>query len=82
MQLTSDNHVIMSPECKTVSLQQFHAVMASGSLVSSTAPTHGASRSSLWLPIDLFLEDTMEGFVVATTSAAETLSGIQSTLIL
>lgn len=76
LQLTSDNHVIMSPECKTVSLQQFHAVMASGSLVSSTAPTHGASRSSLWLPIDLFLEDTMEGFVVATTSAAETLSGL------
>ncbi|CAI9288624.1 unnamed protein product [Lactuca saligna] len=76
LQLTSDNHVIMSPECKTVSLQQFHAVMASGSLVSSTAPTHGASRSSFWLPIDLFLEDTMEGFVVATTSAAETLSGL------
>ncbi|KAI3526782.1 hypothetical protein L1887_06045 [Cichorium endivia] len=76
LQLTSNSHVLLSPQCKTISLQQFHAAMASGSLVSSIGPSHGASRSAIWLPIDLFLEDTMEGFVVATTSAAETLSGL------
>lgn len=75
LQLTSDNHLLLSRECKTISLQQFHAVMASGSLVSSAGPSHGASRSAIWLPIDLFLEDTMEGSMVATTSSAETLTG-------
>ena len=75
MQLTSDSRVLLSPDYKTISLQQFHAVMASGSLVSSTGASHGATRSAIWLPIDLFLEDTMERFVVATTSVAETLSG-------
>ncbi|KAI3668203.1 hypothetical protein L6452_43280 [Arctium lappa] len=76
LQLTSDSCVLLSRECKSISLQQFHALMASGSLVSSTGPSHGASRSTIWLPIDLFLEDTMVGSVVATTSAAETLAGL------
>ncbi|KAI3805972.1 hypothetical protein L1987_21860 [Smallanthus sonchifolius] len=76
LQLTSDNHVLLSKECKTVSLQQFHAVMASGSLISSAGQSYGANRSAVWLPLDLFLEDTMDGFVVATTSAAETLTDL------
>ncbi|XP_076901146.1 mediator of RNA polymerase II transcription subunit 33A-like [Bidens hawaiensis] len=75
LQLTSDNRVLMSKECKASSLQQFHAVMASGSLISSAGPgqSYGASRL---LPLDLFLEDTMDGYVVATTSAAETLTDL------
>ncbi|KAM0064649.1 putative mediator of RNA polymerase II transcription subunit 33A/B [Helianthus debilis subsp. tardiflorus] len=76
LQLTSDNRALVSLECKMVSLQQFHAVMASGSLVSPAGPTHNSSHSVIWLPIDLFLEDIMEGTVVATTSAAETLTGL------
>ncbi|XP_024981097.1 mediator of RNA polymerase II transcription subunit 33A-like [Cynara cardunculus var. scolymus] len=76
LQLTSDSRVLLSRECKTISLQQFHAVMACGSLISSAGQSHGASRSATWLPIDLFLEDTMDGYVVATTSAAETLTGL------
>ncbi|KAJ0699236.1 putative mediator of RNA polymerase II transcription subunit 33A/B [Helianthus annuus] len=76
LQLTSDNRVLLSKECKTSSLQQFHAVMASGSLVSSAGQSYSACRSAIWLPIDLFLEDTMDGFVVATTSAAETLTDL------
>ncbi|KAI7752371.1 hypothetical protein M8C21_032634 [Ambrosia artemisiifolia] len=76
LQLTSDNRALVSLECKTVSLQQFHAVMASGSLVSSASPSHNASHSVIWLPLDLFLEDIMEGTVVSTTSAAETLTGL------
>ena len=75
LQLTSDSCLLMDRECKSISLQQSHALMASGSLVSSTGPSHGASRSAVWLPIDLFLEDIMEGCMVATTSAAETLAG-------
>ncbi|KAI3742728.1 hypothetical protein L1987_60422 [Smallanthus sonchifolius] len=76
LQLTSDNRALVSRECKTVFLQQFHAVMASGSLVSSAGPYHNASHSAIWLPIDLFLEDIMEGTIVASTSAAETLTGL------
>lgn len=75
LQLTSDNSALLSKECKTISLQQFHALMASGSLISSAGQSYGASRSAIWLPLDFFLEDTMDGFVVATTSAAETLTG-------
>lgn len=75
LQLTSDNTALVSGKCRTVSLQQFHAVMASGSLVSSASPSHNASHSAIWLPIDLYLEDIMEGTVVATTSAVETLTG-------
>ncbi|KAJ9543363.1 hypothetical protein OSB04_023070 [Centaurea solstitialis] len=76
LQLTSDSRLPLSRECQTISLQQFHAVMACGSLISSSGQSHGASRSAIWLPIDLFLEDTMDGYVVATTSAAETLTGL------
>lgn len=75
LQLTSDTRRLLSRECKTSSLQQFHAVMASGSLISSAGQCHGASHSALWLPIDLFLEDTMDGSQVVATSAAETLTG-------
>lgn len=81
MQLTSDNRVVLSRKCKTSSHKRFHAVVASGSLVSSADQCHGASPSVLWLPIDLFLEDIMDGSQVAVTSAAETLSGIHSTIL-
>lgn len=75
LQLTSDNRAQLSRECKT-SLQQFNAVMACGSLISSAGQSYGASSSAIWLPIDLFLEDTMDGNVVATTSADETLTDL------
>lgn len=75
MQLTSDSRIVLSRECKTISQQDFHAVLASGSLVSSPCQSHGVSNSSLWLPIDLFLEDAMEGSLVASTSAVEALIG-------
>lgn len=80
LQLTSDNHVVLSRKRKTSSQKKFHAVVVSGSLASSADQCHGASPSVLWLPIDLFLEDTIDGSQVAATSAAETLTGIHSTL--
>jgi len=73
LQLTSDTRRVLSRECKTISQHEFHAVMFSGSLKSSVGQCHGASQSAVWLPIDLFLEDTMDGSQVTTTSAIENL---------
>lgn len=75
LQLTSDTRILLSRQRKTYSQQHFHAIMASGSLMSSAAQCHGASRSAIWLPIDLFLEDTMDGSQMTATSAAEILTG-------
>ncbi|KAK3005901.1 hypothetical protein RJ639_017767 [Escallonia herrerae] len=80
LQLTSDTRRVLSRECKTSSQQQFHAVMASGSLISSAGQCLGAGRSARWIPFDLFLEDTMDGSQIATTSAAETLTGLVKAL--
>lgn len=75
LQLTSDRRRVLTRKGKTVSQQEFHAVLSSGSLISSAGQCHGSSRSSLWLPIDLFLEDAMDGSQVAVISAVETLTG-------
>ncbi|XP_009784277.1 mediator of RNA polymerase II transcription subunit 33A-like [Nicotiana sylvestris] len=80
LQLTSDNHVVLSRKRKTSSQKKFHAVVVSGSLASSADQCHGASPSVLWLPFDLFLEDTIDGSQVAATSAAETLTGLVKAL--
>lgn len=73
--LTSDNRRVLSRECKTSSLQKFHAVMTFGSLSSSAGLCQGASRSALWLPLDLLLEDAMDGYLVNATSAIEIITG-------
>lgn len=65
---------------KTNLQQQFHAGMATGSFVPSAIQSHGTSCSSLWLPIDLFLEDAMEGLIVAPTCAIDTLTVIVKSL--
>ncbi|GMY16614.1 mediator of RNA polymerase II transcription subunit 33B-like isoform X1 [Fagus crenata] len=80
LQLTSDTRQLLSRECKTMSGQEFHAVMASGSLISSANQVHGTSWSALWLPIDLFLEDAMDGSEVAATSTIEILTGLVKAL--
>ncbi|KAK1295333.1 Mediator of RNA polymerase II transcription subunit 33A [Acorus calamus] len=53
--------------------------LASSGTPSSTLYCHGASRTSLWLPLDLFLEDAMDGSVAAT-NAIEILSGLVKAL--
>ncbi|XP_011033679.1 PREDICTED: mediator of RNA polymerase II transcription subunit 33B isoform X1 [Populus euphratica] len=80
LQLTSDTHRVLSREVKTISHHEFHAVMFSGSLKSSVGQCHGASHSAVWLPIDLFLEDTMDGSQVTTTSAVENLISLVKAL--
>lgn len=75
LQLTSDSRRLLTRECKTISQQEFHAVLSSGSLVSSACQSHGVSSSAFWLPIDLYLEDAMDGSEVAEISAVESLTG-------
>lgn len=67
-QLTSDSRVVLSRECKTSSQQEFHAVMAFGFLSSN-------NPSDIWLPLDLVLEDAMDGYQVNPTSAVEIVTG-------
>ncbi|KAL6971432.1 hypothetical protein U1Q18_031108 [Sarracenia purpurea var. burkii] len=80
LQLASDTHKILSWECKTISCQDLREVMASGSLASSAGLCHGASRSALWLPLDLVLEDAMDGYQVNATSAVEIITGLMKAL--
>ncbi|XP_039002043.1 mediator of RNA polymerase II transcription subunit 33A-like isoform X2 [Hibiscus syriacus] len=80
LELTSDSRIVLSRKCKTSSVQKFHAVMAFGSLSYSAGLCHGASRSDLWLPLDLVLEDAMDGYLVNTTSAVEIITGLIKTL--
>ncbi|XP_043711715.1 mediator of RNA polymerase II transcription subunit 33A-like [Telopea speciosissima] len=80
LQLISDKQKLLSRKCKTSSQQEFHAVLASGSLTSCASQCYGASRSALWLPIDLILEDAMDGYQVTATSAIDTLAGLVKSL--
>ncbi|KAI3893887.1 hypothetical protein MKX03_025219 [Papaver bracteatum] len=75
LQLSSDTRKILCRESKGGLQQEFHAVLASGSLSSSAH-----SCSSIWLPLDLFLEDTNDGSLVLATSASEILTGFIKSL--
>ncbi|KAK4418241.1 Mediator of RNA polymerase II transcription subunitA [Sesamum alatum] len=77
LQLTSNTRQVLSRECKTNSQQQFHAVTAR-SPMSSAGQCH--VRSALWLPIDLYLEDVIDGSQVRATGAAETIAGLVKSL--
>ncbi|XP_031279902.1 mediator of RNA polymerase II transcription subunit 33B [Pistacia vera] len=79
LQLTSDTHKVLSRECKTTS-KEVHAIMTSGSLISSASQCNGTTRSALWLPIDLFLEDAINGSQVAAYSSIEILTGLVKAL--
>lgn len=75
LQLTSDTRKVLSRECKIKSHEEFHAIIGSGCLTSSSGQCYGTSSSAHWLPIDLFLEDAMDGSQVAATGAVERLTG-------
>ncbi|PSS33906.1 Mediator of RNA polymerase II transcription subunit 33A like [Actinidia chinensis var. chinensis] len=79
-QLATGTCKILSRECKMISPHKFHEVMASASLASSAGLWHGASRSALWLPLDLVLEDLMDGSQVNATSAVEIITGLLKAL--
>ncbi|KAH6818865.1 REF4-related 1 [Perilla frutescens var. frutescens] len=75
LQLTAATRQVLSRECKTNSQKQLHAV-TTRSPMSSAGQCHVTVRSALWLPIDLYLEDSMDGLHVTATSSVETLAGL------
>lgn len=75
----SNIHKFFSRECKTK--LEFNAIMAAGLQISSPGRSHGDNWSSLWLPIDLILEDAMDGGgQVTATSAVEILKALVKAL--
>lgn len=64
---------LLCSEWKTTPTLELNAVMADSCAVQSRHD----SWSLLWLPIDLILEDAMDGNHVAEASAVEALTGMQ-----
>ncbi|KAJ4887219.1 Mediator of RNA polymerase II transcription subunit 33A [Raphanus sativus] len=62
------------------SLRKSNAIVDFGSLAPFAGLCHGASLSSLWLPLDLVFEDAMDGYQVNPTSAIEIITGLAKTL--
>nr|XP_017219089.1 PREDICTED: mediator of RNA polymerase II transcription subunit 33A isoform X2 [Daucus carota subsp. sativus] len=75
VQLISATRKVMSRECKTSYLQEFQEILACDPLASSAGLCHGTSRSAIWLPLDLVLEDAMDASQVNATSAIEIVTG-------
>ncbi|XVE73184.1 hypothetical protein DITRI_Ditri11bG0097000 [Diplodiscus trichospermus] len=80
LHLAADIPKVLSGEYKTISKQEFHAVIGSGSLTSSSGQCQGTDPSAHWLPIDLFLENAMDGSQVAATGAVDSLTGLVKAL--
>ncbi|KAL2486958.1 Mediator of RNA polymerase II transcription subunit 33A [Abeliophyllum distichum] len=80
LRLISDKRKITSHYCHKNSLQDFHGILQSTPLDGSAGLCLGVSRSALWLPLDLLLEDAMDGYQVNTTSAIEMIAGLVKTL--
>ncbi|KAE9612788.1 hypothetical protein Lalb_Chr06g0176771 [Lupinus albus] len=80
--IKSDGLKLLSSQWKTTHKLELNAVMAAGagSQISCALQTHDDSWSLLWLPIDLILEDAMNGDHVAETSAVELLTGLVKSL--
>ncbi|KAI3775212.1 hypothetical protein L1987_49781 [Smallanthus sonchifolius] len=75
LQLISDDHKVVSEGKKANYLQEIHTIMSSSAGIS-----HKVSGSSLWIPIDLVLEDAMDGSQVDTTSAVEIITRLVKAL--
>lgn len=67
----------VSHESNTKSkLESNEVVTPAGSQISFAGQSYGSSWSSLWLPIDLILEDALDGGQVAAFSAIEIITGM------
>ncbi|CAI0560055.1 unnamed protein product [Linum tenue] len=83
LRLAANKCTILTQEPKKNLLQKFHAVTGFESpLVTSSAVLcdGGGSISSLWLPLDLALEDAMDGYQVNATSSIEIVTGLVKSL--
>lgn len=69
--LQFDTWTIFSQEFKQNSQKKFHPIRAFGSPAASASLCHRTRYSALWLPLDLVLEDAMDGYQVEATSAIE-----------
>ncbi|CAH8320696.1 unnamed protein product [Eruca vesicaria subsp. sativa] len=78
--LASYSRIFLKRESKTIPGGEFHALVSSGSILALTSQHHGTSGSALWLPIDLFFEDIMDGTQAAAASAVENLTGLVKAL--
>ncbi|KAJ8565893.1 hypothetical protein K7X08_008469 [Anisodus acutangulus] len=76
LQLASDAHNLI----KANSLREHYVRSTSRSLATCAGLCFGSSRSSLWLPLDLFLEDAMDGSQVNATSAIEIITDLVKSL--
>ncbi|CAA7044175.1 unnamed protein product [Microthlaspi erraticum] len=79
-QLGSHTRKLLERESKTIPRGEFHAIVSASSKLALTSQHHGASESALWLPIDLFFEDIMDGTQAAAASAVENLTGLVKAL--
>lgn len=73
--LVSHTRKFLARDSKTIPGGEFHALLSSGSMLALTSQHHGTSGAPLWLPIDLFFEDIMDGTQAAAASAVENLTG-------
>ncbi|CAN0898515.1 Mediator of RNA polymerase II transcription subunit 33A [Linum grandiflorum] len=81
VRFASVNCTTLPQEPKKNLLRQFHAVTVSESpLVSSGFLCDGGSISSLWLPLDLALENAMDGYQVNATSAIDVVKDLVKVL--
>ncbi|XP_038876267.1 mediator of RNA polymerase II transcription subunit 33A-like isoform X2 [Benincasa hispida] len=80
LQFTSDTWTIFYQEFKQNSQQKFHPIRAFGSPAASASLCHRTRYSALWLPLDLVLEDAMDGYQVEATSAIEKITSLVKTL--
>ncbi|XP_073030533.1 mediator of RNA polymerase II transcription subunit 33A-like isoform X1 [Primulina eburnea] len=78
--LTSDTSKIMSQHFQVRSFIQSHLMVQSRPLSAFAGLCLGTSRSGLWLPLDLFFEDAMDGSGVNATSAIEIITGLVKSL--
>ncbi|XP_044965855.1 mediator of RNA polymerase II transcription subunit 33A isoform X2 [Hordeum vulgare subsp. vulgare] len=77
-QLILDDHNVHG-ENKHSLHKKFHPMVASNPLSSPNGHCLGGSYSALWIPIDMYLEDCLDGSIAATNSI-EILSGLVKAL--
>lgn len=75
LQFLSDTERSNHHHFKPSLVQEFHPGLQSRPLINYAGLCLGTSRSALWLPLDMLLEDAMDGSQVNATSAVEIITG-------
>ncbi|XP_042037630.1 mediator of RNA polymerase II transcription subunit 33A-like isoform X1 [Salvia splendens] len=80
LQFLSDTERSNHRHFKPSLVQEFHPGLQSRPLINYAGLCLGTSRSALWLPLDMLLEDAMDGSQVNATSAVEIITGLVKSL--